>query len=165
MDVKALACALPAELGLPLSRLSSADIAREAVRRGIVASISGVTIWRWLSADAIRPWSSRSWLSPRDPHFADRAGCVIDLYHGLWDDRPLEPDEYVICADEKTSMQARKRASAGRPGPPASDGWSRTTSAKARWLTWPHGTYAGQRCSGCASAKRASNPSVTWSTW
>jgi len=117
VHVKALACELPAERGLPLSRLSSADIAREAVNRGIVASISGATIWRWLSADAIRPWSSRSWLSPRDPHFADRAGRVIDLYHGLWEDRPLEPDEYVICADEKTSIQARKRASAGNPGP------------------------------------------------
>jgi len=49
MEVKALACQLPSERDLPLSRLSHADIAREAVRNGIVASISGATVWRWLS--------------------------------------------------------------------------------------------------------------------
>jgi len=85
--------------------------------RGIVAAISGVTVWRWLKADAIRPWSYRSWISPRDPLFAERAGRVIDLYHRQWADEPLGPDDYVICADEKTSIQARHRASAGRPGP------------------------------------------------
>ena len=116
VDIKALACELPAELGLPLSRLSSADIAREAVKRGIVASISGVTIWRWLSADAIKPWSYRSWISPRDPAFAERGGRVLDLYQSVWDGKPLRDDDYVVCADEKTSIQARKRASAGKPG-------------------------------------------------
>ena len=117
VDIKALACELPAELGLPLSRLSSTDIARAAVGRGIVACISGVTIWRWLSADAIRPWLYRSWISPRDPCFEEIGGRVLDLYQGLWQGKPLTPDDYVICADEKTSIQARKRACAGKPGP------------------------------------------------
>lgn len=117
VEIKALACELPAELGLPLSRLSCADVAREAVTRGIVASISGATVWRWLSADAIRPWLYRSWISPRDPHFAETAGRVIDLYQGFWEGKPLAANDYVICADEKTSIQARKRASAGRPRP------------------------------------------------
>lgn len=31
-------------------------LARAAVERGIVPSISGTTVWRWLSAEAIRPW-------------------------------------------------------------------------------------------------------------
>lgn len=117
VDIKALACELPAELGLPLSRLSSADIARAAVSRGIVASISGATVWRWLSADAIKPWFHRSWVSPRDPCFADKGGRVIDLYQGIWEGKPLGRKDYVICADEKTSIQARKRESAGKPGP------------------------------------------------
>ena len=56
MQVKALACELPAERDLPFSRFSHADITREAVQRGIVAAISGATVWRWLSADAIKPW-------------------------------------------------------------------------------------------------------------
>ena len=43
MEVKALACQLPCERNLPFSRLSSVDIAREAINSGIVASISGTT--------------------------------------------------------------------------------------------------------------------------
>lgn len=109
MEVKALACELPKELGLPFSRLSHDDIAHEAVRRGIVASISGATIWRWLSADSIRPWSYRSWIWPRDPRFSEKAGRVLDLYQGMWEQKPLNKSDYVICADEKTSIQARQR--------------------------------------------------------
>ena len=55
MEVKALACELPFESGIPLSRFSANDIAAEIMRRGIVAQISGSTVWRWLSEDAIRP--------------------------------------------------------------------------------------------------------------
>ena len=80
VEVKALACELPSEEELPFSRFSCDDIAREAVRRGIVASISGRTVWRWLDADAIRPWLYRSWIFPRDKRFAEKAGRVLDLY-------------------------------------------------------------------------------------
>jgi hypothetical protein len=118
VEVKALACELPAERGLPFSRLSSADIAREAVARGIAASISGATVWRWLSADAIRPWSHRSWIFPRDPHFAERAGPVLDLYQGTWEGALLGPDDYVLSSDEKTSIQARRRIAPGTPPQP-----------------------------------------------
>ena len=54
--IKALACELPRESGVPLSRYSTSEIASEAIRRGIVAEISGASIWRWLNQDAIRPW-------------------------------------------------------------------------------------------------------------
>src|SRR4030042_226492 len=67
--VKALACELPSEAGLPLSRFSMAEIKREVVDRGLVASIGETTLWRWLSADAIRPWYHRNWIFPRDPDF------------------------------------------------------------------------------------------------
>jgi hypothetical protein len=83
-EVKALACELPAEKGVALSRWSSAELAREAVARGIVEQISGTTVWRWLSADAIRPWNYRSWVFPRDPEFREKAGRVLDLYEGRW---------------------------------------------------------------------------------
>ena len=109
MEVKALACQLPCERNLPFSRLSSVDIAREAINSGIVASISGTTVWRWLSADAIKPWQYRSWIFPRDPNFAQKASRVLDLYQGIWNAKRLRPDDYVISADEKTSVQARNR--------------------------------------------------------
>jgi DDE superfamily endonuclease len=107
--VIALACALGAETGLPLSRWSASELAREAVTRGLVEQISGVTVWRWLSADAIKPWQHRSWIFPRDPHFAARAGPILDLYQGRWQGERLHPGDYVVCADEKPSIQARHR--------------------------------------------------------
>jgi hypothetical protein len=92
-----------------LSRISHADIAREVVENGIVASISGATVWRWLNADAIKPWQYRSWIFPRDPNFCKKASRILDLYQGTWNDKKLGPDDYVISADEKTSIQARNR--------------------------------------------------------
>lgn len=109
VQIKALACELPSERGIPLSRLSTCEIAREAVRRGIVASISGKTIWRWLDEDAIRPWNYRSWIFPRDPDFYAKASRVLDLYQSIWNDQVLGDDDFVISADEKTSIQARSR--------------------------------------------------------
>ncbi len=118
VQVKALACEIPARLGIPLSRFSTSELAREAVERGIVASISGATVWRWLSADALKPWQHRSWIFPRDPEFEAKAGPVLDLYQRCWEGRPLRPDEYVISADEKTSIQARIRLHATQPPAP-----------------------------------------------
>lgn len=122
VEIKALACQLPKDLGLPFSRLGREQIAEEAIQRGIVASISGATVWRWLHTDAIRPWCYRSWIWPWDPHFEEKAGCVLDLYHGTWEGETLGPDDYVMCADEKTSIQARKRVIPTAPPVPGHAG-------------------------------------------
>jgi hypothetical protein len=117
-EVKALACELPAQTGRPLSRWSAAELAREAVARGIVCSVSGTTVWRWLSEDAIRPWAWRSWVFPRDPDFREKAGRVLDLYERRWEGRRLHPGDYVISADEKTQLQALlRRHPLVAPGP------------------------------------------------
>jgi len=113
VEIKALACELPSRLQLPFSRLSTADIASEAVVRGVVVSISVKTVWRYLHADAIKPWTHRSWLFPRDPLFAQKAARVLDLYFRVFEALLLEPDDYVISADEKTSIQARHRKAIG----------------------------------------------------
>jgi transposase len=116
--VKAIACELPARLGLPLSRLQVPDIRAEVMRRGLVASISDTTIWRWLAHDAIRPWTKRSWIFPRDPAFEAKAGRALDLYAGSWEGEPLGSDEFVVSADEKTSIQARIRRHPTLPAGP-----------------------------------------------
>ena len=116
--IKALACELPAKTDTPLARWQCPDLARAAVESGIVASISGTTIWRWLSSDAIKPWQHRSWIFPRDPDFGAKAARVLDLYARRFDDTPLRCDEFVICADEKTSIQARIRKHATTPPAP-----------------------------------------------
>lgn len=117
-EVKALACQLPAETGVPLSRWSHAELSAEAVNRGIVESVSVSTVRRWLNADAIKPWQHRSWIFPRDPDFAAKAGRVLDLYDRVWDGQPLGPDDYVISADEKSQLQALSRRHPGLPPGP-----------------------------------------------
>lgn len=117
VEVKALACELPKLIGKPLSRFSRAELRRAVLERGLVAQISGATLWRWLDRDAIRPWRYRSWIFPRDPEFAPKAGRVLDLYEGRWASNPLGANDFVISADEKTSIQARIRCH--RSAPPA----------------------------------------------
>jgi hypothetical protein len=107
--VKELACELPATSGIPLSRFSTGEIAREIKQRGIVASISDSTVWRWLHEDAIRPWFHRSWIFPLGPDFFKRAATILDLYQRIWRRKRLGKHDYVISSDEKTSIQARSR--------------------------------------------------------
>jgi transposase len=107
-EAVALACALPAETGVPLSRWSCPELARELATRCQIAA-SASTIGRWLAGDALKPWQHRSWISVRDPEFAAKAARVLDLYARIWDGQPLGGNDYVICADEKTSIQARCR--------------------------------------------------------
>ena len=92
---------------MPLARWSCPDLATEAARRGVVASISASTVRRWLAADALKPWQHRSWIFPRDPDFGFKAGRVLDLYARFFDGQPLGADEYVLSADEKPGVQAR----------------------------------------------------------
>jgi hypothetical protein len=86
-----LACERPADSDVPLARWSSVELAREIVTRGICEQISGVTVWRWLSEDAIKPWQYRSWSFPRDPEFTEKAGRILDLYAGRWEGELLHP--------------------------------------------------------------------------
>lgn len=109
VQVKALACELPSKFGVPLSRWSTEELAAQVRQSGLVASISGITIWRWLNEDAIRPWQHRCWIFPRDPNFAEKAGRILDLYERIWKGEQLKDDKFVVSADEKTSIQARRR--------------------------------------------------------
>src|SRR3984893_6547447 len=107
--VKALACELPYQSEVPLSRWSLPEIRREVIGRGLAASIGETTLWRWLTEDAIRPWSHRTWIFPRDPAFERKAGRVLDLYHGEWEGKPVSEADCILSTDEKTSIQARRR--------------------------------------------------------
>jgi len=58
-EVKAVACELPKQQGIPLSRFSRAELHRFVIERG-VSEASASTIGRWLAEDAIKPWQHRS---------------------------------------------------------------------------------------------------------
>jgi transposase len=107
--VKAVACELPATRDVPLSRHSTADIVTQVIGEGVVEAVSASTVARWLAEDALKPWRHRSWIFPRDPAFAEKAGAVLDLYERRFEGKRLRPGEFVLSADEKTSIQARCR--------------------------------------------------------
>jgi len=107
--LKALACQPPEARGVPLSRWSCPDLAAQVVADGIAASVSTSTVRRWLAEDAIKPWQYQSWIFITDPSFAAKAARVLDLYDRVWNGKPLSANDYVISADEKTSIQARCR--------------------------------------------------------
>jgi hypothetical protein len=115
--IKALACERVAETGEPISRQSLADLTSRA-QSALEKPISRSTVWRILDEDAIKPWRYEYWIFPRDPRFLEKAGPILDLYAGNWEGKPLENEDFIVSADEKTSIQARKRIHASlEPGP------------------------------------------------
>ena len=115
--VKAVACALVAETQQPLSRQSLADVTAR-VRTALGTPISRSTVWRSLDTDAIKPWRYKYWIFPRDPHCVAKAGPILALYAGRWQGEPLGPKDHILSADEKTSIQARRRCHPSLPPAP-----------------------------------------------
>ena len=95
---------MPRESGRPLSRWSTAEIARSAIAKRIVPAISPSTIKCWLREDHIKPWQHRSWQKPTDPRFLQKATAVLRLYEQA--PALVEQGTLVVCADEKTCIQA-----------------------------------------------------------
>lgn len=104
----ALACSLPRQKGLPVVRWSAAEIARWLTALGVVVRIAGSTVGRWLAQERIRPWRFHTWQHILDPQaFLQRARPILELYaHAR---TLLQRGVWVVCSDEKTSIQARQR--------------------------------------------------------
>ena len=105
---------------MPFARWSNSEIAWRLVALGTVVSIAASTVSRWLAAEKIRPWRYRSWQHILGPQaFLERARPVLRLYEQA--KTLLEKGIWVVCTDEKTSIQARKRP---RKPDPAVPGYS-----------------------------------------
>lgn len=105
-QVTALACSPPDAVGVPLARWSCAELAAKLVALGLVVSLAASTVWRWLSTERIKPWRYHLWQHPIDPHFVALATPVLQLYEQAA--TLLKQGIWVVCADEKTSVQARE---------------------------------------------------------
>ena len=113
----ALACSRPREQGVPLARWSNAEIARRLIALGVLVSIAASTVGRWLASEKMRPWRYHSWQHILDPHaFLERATPVLRLY--VQAKKLLHSGVWVVCVDEKTSIQARQRLLAPDPAQP-----------------------------------------------
>jgi transposase len=116
-QVTALACSLPRSHGVPLARWSWAELARHMATIPTLPTISARTIGRWLTAEQIHPWRYHSWQHIQEPEaFLVRARPVLRLYEHAT--ALLEQGIWVICADEKTCIQAREAEQAPRPARP-----------------------------------------------
>ena len=105
--VVALACSAPRQYGKPWQRWSGEKLARVAIEQQIVDSIAPSTIRTWLRQDKIKPWRYHSWQHSTDPQFVTKAVPVLELYEQA---PSLQArGELTVCADEKTSIQARQR--------------------------------------------------------
>jgi hypothetical protein len=113
-QVTATACSLPRKSAVPLARWSQRALARQVALTVSGPAPSSTTIGRWLKAERLRPWRYHSWQHIHDPErFLQRARPVLQLYgqalsllkEGIW----------LLCLDEKTSIQAREGEQAPRP--------------------------------------------------
>ena len=162
--VKAIACEAVCQTKLPLSRLSTSDLADQA-STALGRSISPSTVWRILDTDAIKPWRYQCWIFPRDPKFSEKAGRILDLYAGSWDGKPLGHRDYIISSDEKTSIQVPSDVTRRfRPRRVVPCAWSMSTSEGEPCSTWPLGTFVVVESWVGARRKPGSTRLAAWSS-
>src|SRR5436853_1348189 len=75
---------------------------------------SSRTVGRWLKAERLRPWRYHNWQHIHDPkQFLERARPVLQLYMQAFS--LLKQGIWLVCMDEKTSIQAREGEEPPRP--------------------------------------------------
>ena len=118
VGIIAIACEKAKEAGVPVSHWTPTDIAIEAVKRGVVKSISIRQVDRYLKEVALRPHKMRYWLTSPDK-LKDPAQFQRDVEKicAVYADAPrLESmGTHVASLDEKTGMQALERKHPTKP--------------------------------------------------
>jgi len=113
-QVTAIACSLPRQYQVPLSRWSRAELARCVAHDPTLPHISTSTVGRWLKAERLRPWRYHTWQHIHDPvSFLQRARPVLRAYGQA--QALLHAGIWLVSLDEKTSIQAREGEHPPRP--------------------------------------------------
>jgi transposase len=117
VQVTAIACSLPKQEQVPLSRWSRAELARRIALDPSLPRISASTVGRWLKAERLCPWRYHAWQHIHDPvSFLQRARPVLSAYSQA--QALLRQGIWLVCLDEKTSIQAREGEYPPRPARP-----------------------------------------------
>jgi hypothetical protein len=111
-----LACSAPRQYGKAGQRWAGEKLAQGAVEQPLVATLAPSTIRRWLRADKIKPWRYQSRQHSTDPQFVEKAVPVLDL--DAQAPALQAQGELTVCADEKTSIQARPRGTPTKAAAP-----------------------------------------------
>lgn len=119
-QILALACEPPEKSGRPITHWTAHELADEAQKRGIVASISASQVNRYLNEAKLQPHRSRYWLNTKekDPRqFQEKVEAVCDCYHEAPRLYAAE-HTHTVCTDEMTGIQALERIAATLPMQP-----------------------------------------------
>jgi hypothetical protein len=104
----ATACEDPEESGYPFTHWTHADLAKEVVKRGIVASISVRHLGRLLDEADLKPYRIRYWLNAKekdDPNFVTEVQFVCATY-AVAPDLYRQLGTHTVSTDEMTGIQA-----------------------------------------------------------
>jgi transposase len=110
----ALACEAPNDSGRAITHWTQWEIADEAMKRGIVESISARSIGRFLKEADLKPHRSQYWLEAKpDAQFAEKCQDICETYR-------LAPARAAMgikttSIDEMTGIQALERIAPTRP--------------------------------------------------
>jgi transposase len=119
-QILALACEPPEQSGRPITHWTAKELADEAKKRGLVASISPSQVGRYLREAELQPHKSRYWLNAKekDPQqFQEKVEAVCDCYR----EAPRlyqQENTHTVCTDEMTGIQALERVAATLPMQP-----------------------------------------------
>lgn len=109
--ILALACEDPELSERPITHWTNAELADEALKQGIVPSISAAQVGRYLREAELQPHRSKYWLNTKekDPEqFQAKVEEVCDCYL----EAPrlhAKENTHTVCTDEMTGIQALER--------------------------------------------------------
>lgn len=119
-SVISIACEPPEASGRPVTSWTAKEIASEAIKRGVVTSISESQVQRFLANAQLKPHKNKGWCFTTEKDqalFQQQAELVCQTYL----DAPrlfTESNIRTVCVDEMTSLQANeKRAPTKLPAP------------------------------------------------
>lgn len=115
--ITALACEKPEDHGLPITHWTARELRDQALRQGIVPSISVRQINRLLEQTDLQPHRSRYWLNAKpDPQKEETIRAVCQVYQQAQDAASRE--EFTFSLDEMTGIQALERIAPDQPMKP-----------------------------------------------
>jgi transposase len=110
-QILAVACEPPEKSGRPITHWTAHELTDEAVRRGIVTSISPSQVSRYLREAVLQPHKSRYWLNTTetDPaRFEEQVKSICETYLAAPHRERVE-GIHTVCVDEMTGLQALER--------------------------------------------------------
>lgn len=118
-QILALACEPPENSGRPITHWTHRELADEAIRRGIVSSISASQVGRYLREAELQPHHSRYWLNAKaresDPEKFRQDVIAVCACYRMAPELCSQFGTHTVCVDEMTGLQALERAAATIP--------------------------------------------------